>query len=99
MFILLIAPTFDAPASFVFVIGTTTQLSDVGGVLVEYAMQLVVYPTATHVPFPNVTLFAADANMELPTVIPTHDSAVGGFASEYAIQFVPLPVATHTPFP
>jgi hypothetical protein len=47
---------FEAPASFTLFNGTTTQLSVVGGVRVEYAIPLVPEPLATHVPFPNVIL-------------------------------------------
>jgi hypothetical protein len=87
-------------ASFEFVSGTTTQLSDVGGVRVEYAIPLVPNPVATHVPLPNVIPYPAVPKLvdEL-IVIPTHDSAVGGFESEYAILLVPSPTATHAPFP
>jgi hypothetical protein len=87
------------PASFVFVIGTTTQLSAVGGVRVEYAILFVPEPVATHVPFAKVIPTALLPKMEDVSVIPTHDSAVGGLAREYAKPFVPNPTATHAPFP
>jgi hypothetical protein len=77
----------------------------VGGVRVEYAIEFVPCPVATHVPFPNVIPKPADPKL-LPVEfgIPTHDSDVGGLAREYAIVFVPLvfgpsPQTTHTPFP
>jgi hypothetical protein len=88
------------PASFWFVNGTTTQLSDVGGVRVEYAIPLVPDPVATHVPLPNVILHPVDPKLlVVDDGIPTHDSAVGGLAREYAIVFVPSLTATHAPFP
>jgi hypothetical protein len=63
---------------------TTTQLSAVGGVRVEYAIPLVPSPVATHVPFPNVILYAPYPKMvgENEIGIPIHDSAVGGLARE-----------------
>ena len=89
------------PASFTFDIGTTTQLSAVGGVRVEYAIPFVPSPHATHVPFPNVIPWATLPKRvgENVSGIPTHDSAVGGLAREYAILFIPIPTATHAPFP
>ena len=87
------------PASFVFVNGTTTQLSAVGGVRVEYAILFVPEPVATHVPFAKVIPTALLPKMEDVSVIPTHDSAVGGLAREYANPFTPIPTATHAPFP
>jgi hypothetical protein len=91
---------FTIFASFWVVSGTTTQLSEVGGVRVEYTIPFVPSPVATHVPLPNVIPLAPVLKF-VPdeVVIPTHDSAVGGLAREYAILFVPLPTATHTPFP
>ena len=86
------------PASFTFVSGTTTQLSAVGGVRVEYAIPLVPCPVATHVPFPNVIPRPTVPKLVVELiVIPTHDSAVGGFAREYAILFIPTPTAIHAP--
>ena len=92
---------FTAPESFVFPNGRTTQLSAVGGVRVEYAIELVPEPVATHVPFPKIIPFASTPKMggENQVGIPTHDSAVGGLAREYAILFVPAPTATHAPLP
>ena len=89
------------PASFVLASGTTTQLSAVGGVRVEYAIPLVPSPVATHVPFPNVmpTTLVPKRVGEKESGIPTHDSAVGGLAREYAILFETSPTATHAPFP
>ena len=94
--------TFEMLASFTLFNGTVIQLSAVGGVRVEYANILVLFPTTTHVPFPNMIPFVAPPPKivgENEVGIPTHDSAVGGLANEYAIQFDPSPTATHAPFP
>jgi hypothetical protein len=53
--------TFSIPASFIFFSGIVVQLSAVGGVRVEYAIQLDPYPTAIHVPFEYVILALAPA--------------------------------------
>jgi hypothetical protein len=60
----------------------TTQLSSVGGVRVEYAIPLVPFPVATHVPFPKEILLHMVPNIVDASGIPTHDSAVGGLARE-----------------
>jgi hypothetical protein len=88
-------------ASFELESGTTTQLSGVGGVRVEYAIPLVPNPVATHVPFAKIIPLTSLPKMvgENEVGIPTHDSAVGGLAREYEILFVPTPTATHAPFP
>ena len=93
--------TFATLASFVVPSGTTTQLSAVGGVRVEYAIPLVPLPVATHVPLPKIIPLTSLPKMvgENESGMATHDSAVGGLAREYAILFVPTPTATHAPFP
>jgi len=79
-------------------VGIPTQLDAIGGVIVEYAIQFVPSPTATHVPFAYIMLFPRVVNVFALFGIPTQLDAVGGFTREYAILFVPSPTAT-TIFP
>jgi hypothetical protein len=91
------------PVSFVLLNGIPIQLSDVGGVLVEYTIPFVpTLPPITHVPLPNV--IPDEYTGKIPVFgIPTHDSAVGGFASEYDRTGAPVaeefPTTTQVPFP
>jgi hypothetical protein len=67
------------------VIGIPTQLDAIGGVIVEYAIAFVPFPTATHVPFAYAIPIpgaAPDVNVEELLGIPTQLEAVGGFAIE-----------------